>query len=108
MGGLEAAFEQGHFPRMVKDNRIIEMTIDGEFVSPPKPPKLPLGTRVMLWAIVATVISAAVLIVAITFWFVLLILPVLFIAAAVAYLAYRFQFWRAGRTFTIRRGPGGW
>jgi hypothetical protein len=83
------------------DKRIIDMTIDGEFVSPPKPP---LGTRIMLWAIVATVVSAAVLIVAITFWFVVMILPVVLIAAAVAYLAFRFQFWRTGGV-TRWRGP---
>lgn len=87
------------------DKRIIEMTLEGEFVSPPRPP---IGARIMIWAIVAMVLSVAVLIVALTFWFVVMILPLVLAAALVAYLAFRYQVWRGGRSFTIRRGPGGW
>ena len=76
------------------DKRIIEMTLEGEFVSPPRPP---IGARIMIWAIVAMVLSVAVLIVALTFWFVVMILPLVLAAALVAYLAFRYQVWR-GRT----------
>jgi hypothetical protein len=90
------------------DNRIIEMTIDGDFVSSPTPPRVPIGTRIVLWAIAATVISAAVLIVALTVWFVILILPVVVVTAAALYLAFRYRFWRDGRSFPIQRGRDGW
>ena len=91
------------------DKRIIDMTLEGECVSPPTPPKPPIGARIMLWAIVVMVLAVTALIVALTFWFVLLILPVVLGAALIAYLAFRYQMWRTGgRSFTIRRGPGGW
>jgi succinate-acetate transporter protein len=90
------------------ENRIIDMTLEGEFAAPPPPPKPPIGARVMLWAIVAMVLAVTALIVALTFWFVIMILPVILLAAAVAYLAFRYQVWRAGRSFTIRRGPYRW
>jgi hypothetical protein len=91
------------------DKRIIDMTLEGEFVAPPPPPRPPVGARVLLWAIVAMVLAVTALIVALTFWFVVMILPVVLGAALIAYLAFRFQLWRnGGRTFTIRRGPRGW
>jgi hypothetical protein len=91
------------------DNRIIDMTLEGEFVAPPAPPTPPVGARIMLWAIVAVMLSLAALIVALAFWVVVMILPVVLGAALVAYLAFRYQLWRGGaRTFVIRRGPGPW
>jgi len=91
-----------------KDDRIIDMTLEGSFVSPPPLTTPPLGARIMLWAIVAMVLAVTALIVALTFWFVVLILPLVLAAAVVGYLALRYQLWRAGRSFTVRRGPGGW
>lgn len=95
------------------DRRIIDMTLEGEFVSPPLPPRPPLGARIMVWAIVVMVLAVTALIVALTFWFVLMLLPLVLAAALVAYLAFRYQLWRAGRSFTITRGtirrdPPGW
>jgi hypothetical protein len=91
---------------MAKDNRrIIDMTLEGDFVSPPPPPKPPIGARILLWAIVGMVLAATALIVALTFWFVLMILPVLLAAALIGYLALRYQLWRGGNSFIIRRGP---
>jgi hypothetical protein len=88
------------------DNQIIDMTLEGEFVSPPPPPKPPIGTKILLWAIVGMVLAVTALIVALTFWFVVMILPLVFAAALIAWLAFRFQLWRAGQTYVIRRG--GW
>jgi hypothetical protein len=90
------------------DKRIIDMTLEGDFVSPPRPPQPPIGARIMLWAIVAMVLAVTVLIVVVTFWFVVMILPLVLAAALIAYLAFRYQLWRGGRSFTIRRGPPGW
>jgi hypothetical protein len=90
------------------DKRIIDMTLEGEFVAPPRLARPPIGARIMLWAIVAMVLAVTALIVAVTFWFVLMILPLVLAAALIAYLAFRYQLWRGGRSFTIRRGPPGW
>ena len=78
------------------DTRIIEMNLNGEFISSPTRPRPPVSARLMAWAIIASVISLAVLIVAVTFWFVVMILPLVLGAAAVAYIAYRYQKWRLG------------
>ncbi len=90
---------------MKEDHKIIEMTLDGEFVSPPEPPRPPVGTKLMLWAIMATVLSMAVLVVVVTFWLIVTILPFVLLAAAIAYAAYRYQVWRSGRSFVRWRGP---
>jgi hypothetical protein len=90
------------------DNRIIEMTLDGEFVSPPPPPRPPVGTRIMLWVVGGTVVATAFMIVALAFWLVVMILPLVIGAAAVAYLAHRYQVWRAGNAYMRRGRPRGW
>jgi hypothetical protein len=90
------------------DKHIIDMTLSGEFVSPPRHPRPPIGAQIMLWAIVVMVLAATALIVALTFWFVLMILPLVLAAAVIGYVAFRYQLWRAGRSFMVRRGPPGW
>ena len=85
-------------------NQIIEMTLDGEFVSPPPPPRTPVAARIMIWAAVAAVIGGAFLIAAVALWFVTMILPFVLGAAAVAYLAYRYQVWRARQAPARRPG----
>ena len=39
------------------DNHIIDMTLEGEFVSPPPLARPPIGARIMVWAIVAMVLA---------------------------------------------------
>ncbi|HVY15911.1 MAG TPA: hypothetical protein VHB27_11840 [Rhodopila sp.] len=70
----------------------IDMTPEGEFVDPPRPPIL---TRVMMWAIVVAVLAGALSIAAFALWLFLLLLPIALGAAAVAYGVFRFQAWRA-------------
>ncbi len=99
---------------MTKDDKnIIDMTLEGEFVAPPPQHRPPIGARIMLWAIVAMVLAVTLLIVAVTFWFVVMLLPLVLAAALIAYLAFHYQLWRGGGSFTIRRGtirrgPPGW
>ncbi len=70
----------------------LDMTLEGGFVQPPRPPIL---SRVMLWAIVVAVLAGALSIAAFALWLALLILPVAVGAAAVAYGVFRFQAWRS-------------
>lgn len=80
----------------------LDMTLDGEFRTPPKPPLL---TRVLVWAVIVAVIACALTLAAFALWIALIILPVAIGAAAVAWLLWRFQIWRAGGQ--LRSGPGG-
>jgi len=88
------------------DKRIIDMTLEGDFVAPPPGSLPPVGARLMVWAIVATMLAISVLIVGLTLWFLVMILPLIVGAGLVAYLAFRYQLWRSGRSFSIRRGTG--
>ena len=70
----------------------LDMTIEGKFVSPPKPP---LSTRILIWAVIIAVLAGAVSVAAFALWLALIILPVAVAACVVAWLAWRFQVWRA-------------
>ncbi|MDR3529121.1 MAG: hypothetical protein P4L90_00990 [Rhodopila sp.] len=70
----------------------LDMTIEGEFVSPAKPP---ITTRILMWAIVIALIAGALSIAAFALWLALIILPVALGAAAVAYAMFRYRMWRA-------------
>jgi membrane protein implicated in regulation of membrane protease activity len=78
----------------------LDMTIDGEFVSPPKPP---LSTRIMFWAIVAAVIAGGLSLAALALWVALVILPVALGAAVIAWAMFRYRVWRAQRSFGGQR-----
>ena len=86
------------------DGRIIDMTLEGDFIAPPRPAA---SGRVMLWAITAIMLSVAALIVAAALWFVVMILPAILVMGAAGYLFFRYQGWRA-RQGVRWRGPGGW
>ena len=93
---------------MSKEPRIIEMTLEGDFVSPSREPprRLPVSTRFVLWATVVAILAMTVAIVVLTIWFVMMILPFVFGAAAVAYLAHRYQVWRHGKHMMMWHPPG--
>jgi hypothetical protein len=73
----------------------LDMTISGEFVSPPK---APISSRILLWAIVIAVLAGALSLAALALWVALLILPVAFGAAVVAWAMFRYRVWRAQRS----------
>jgi hypothetical protein len=75
----------------------LEMTLDGHFVTPPRPPLL---TRIMIWAIVIAVIAGGLSIAAFALWLAFIILPVALGAAAIAWLVFRYQVWRARSRFS--------
>jgi hypothetical protein len=71
----------------------LEMTLEGEFVSPPTPP---LTTRILFWAVVIAAVAGTAFVAALALWFALSILPIALGAAAIAYGMYRYRLWRAG------------
>ncbi len=79
----------------------LEMTLEGEFVSPPTPP---VSTRIMFWAIVVAVIAGAVTFAAAALWVALTILPIALGAAAIAYGLFRYRLWRAGVSIDGQQG----
>jgi len=80
------------------------MTPEGEFRTPPKPP---LVTRIMFWAILVAAGAGALFVAAFALWLALIILPVALLAAAIAWLTWRFQVWRAGGVIR-NRPPQSW
>lgn len=85
---------------------IIDMTPEGEFTRPPgSPGRLPWPTplpwllRLAVAGALVALILGAVALAAFAFWLAATLLPVVIIAAVVAYAAFRVQLWRAGRGF---------
>lgn len=78
----------------------LDMTIDGEFVSPPKPP---VSSRILMGAIVVAILAGALSLAAFALWVALIILPVAFAAAVIAWAMFRFQLWRAQRSMSGQR-----
>jgi hypothetical protein len=78
----------------------LDMTVNGEFVSPPRPP---ISSRILMWAIVIAVLTGALSLAAFALWVALLILPVAFAAAVVAWAMFRYRVWRAQRTVSGQR-----
>jgi hypothetical protein len=51
----------------------LEMTLEGDFVSQPKPP---VSTRILFWAVVVAVLAGALSLAALALWVAMIILPV--------------------------------
>ncbi|HEX3576468.1 MAG TPA: hypothetical protein VHU42_17865 [Rhodopila sp.] len=78
----------------------LDMTIEGEFVSPPK---APISSRILMWAVVVAIVAGALSMAAFALWLALLILPVAFGAAVVAWVVFRYRIWRAQRATAGQR-----
>ena len=74
--------------------RIIEMTPDGRFVDPPR---VPIAAKVFRAAVLVAVIAGGLLLAVVFAWFAALLLPVALAAGAVAWGAWRWQVWQAGK-----------
>jgi len=74
----------------------LDMTIEGEFRTPPRPPKPPVLNRILVWAVLIAVLAGSVAIAAVALWLAMIILPIAVGAAVIAWAIYRYQVWRAG------------
>jgi len=74
----------------------IDMTVDGQFISPPPPS---LADRIFRAAVMVAAIAGAVAIAALALWFAIALIPVLLVAGVVAWAAWRWQLWRMPRRF---------
>jgi hypothetical protein len=72
----------------------LDMLPDGSF----RPTQPPLAVRVFRWALVIALLAGALAVAAIALWFALLLIPVAIAAGLIAWLAFRYQIWRAGRS----------
>jgi hypothetical protein len=78
----------------------LEMRADGSFRTPPRPPLL---TRVFIWAVVVAVLAGGLAVAAFALWLALILIPVALLAVAIAWLAFRFQLWRASGSISGQR-----
>jgi hypothetical protein len=73
----------------------LEMTPDGDFVTPPGSP---LGNKVLKIAIVLAAIAVAGVLASFAFWLALTLIPIAIGAALVAYGILRYRVWQAQRS----------
>ncbi len=77
---------------------ILDLTPEGEFVSPPRgPERLPWPMRLALAGAVVAVLLGVIAFAAFAFWLAVTLLPVVILAGLIAYGALRFQLWRDRR-----------
>jgi fatty acid desaturase len=69
----------------------LELLPDGSY----RPRRPPVAARIFAWAIAIAVVAAALALAAFALWFALILIPVVVVAALIAWLAFRYQVWRA-------------
>jgi hypothetical protein len=77
--------------------RIIDMTPDGDFVSPRPRPAGGLAVTLGLSAAIVAAVAGAIVVAALLLWVASIMIPVALVAGVVAYAAFRFQMWRVRR-----------
>ncbi len=95
---------------MNREPPIIDMRPDGTFLPPPgRRPVVPMSAKLMLGGILVAALGISVAIAALAIWVVSLVLPVIIIAAAVAWAAMKFRRWQSFRGQPLApRAPGGY
>jgi membrane protein implicated in regulation of membrane protease activity len=73
----------------------LDMTLEGEFVSPPR---LPITSRILVWVILIAVIAGSLTLAAFALWLALLIFPIALGAAIIAWVLFKFQVWRGQKS----------
>lgn len=71
------------------------MTPDGRFRDPPR---VPVSTRLVMWAVLVAVLAGALAFAALALWLVAAMIPVVIVAALVAVGTLRFKAWQARRS----------
>ena len=77
----------------------LDLLPDGSY----RPRRPPISARIFAWAVVIAVVAAALAVAAFALWIALLLIPVVAVAGLIAWLAFRYQLWRAGAS--ARHGP---
>ena len=72
----------------------LDMLPDGSFRQPTRPP---IMTRIFIWAAVIAAIAGALALAAFALWIALILLPIALLAGVIAWVALRYQIWRARR-----------
>jgi hypothetical protein len=80
-----------------------DMTPDGRFI---EPPAAPWAARVFRYAVLAAVIAGCLALAGLVLWFALLLIPIAFAAALVAWAAFRWRLWKQQRRSDV--GPYNW
>jgi hypothetical protein len=71
----------------------LDLLPDGSF----RTRRPPVTARIFAWAIVIAVVAAGLAVAALALWFALILIPVVLVAGLIAWLAFRYQIWRAGQ-----------
>lgn len=80
--------------RSVSDDRTLDMTPDGAFVTPPARPWF---DRLVGWALGLAGLAVGVAAIGLVLWFTLLLLPFLLLAGLIGYLGLRWYLFRLRR-----------
>lgn len=78
---------------------VIDMTPDGQFREPLRPraaPGVPVSVKVLIGAVLVAVLAGTAAVAALALWVVSMLLPVLLIAAGVAWATFKYRQWRGG------------
>ena len=73
----------------------LDMTPDGQFLEPPRESP---AEKLVRYGVVVAVIAGVLAVAALALWLAVLLIPVVIIAGAVAYGAFRWRMWKLGRS----------
>jgi len=93
----------GHFFGMTRRPPTIDMLPDGTFRTTYQ--GLPFSTKLMIGGAIVAALAGSVVIGMLALWLVTMLIPVVMVAALIAYVVYRVKRWRSGGQPEFRNGP---
>jgi fatty acid desaturase len=72
----------------------LDLLPDGSF----RPRRPPIAVRVFRWAVVIALVAISLGLAAFALWLALVLIPVAIVAGLIAWLAFRYQLWRGGKS----------